>query len=308
MTEAKSNSHFLLSTLAFTGLALTAFAANSVLCRAALGAEAIDAVSFTTIRVLSGSVTLLFLALFQTPFRQLKTGGSWAGAFCLFLYASTFSFAYMTLDTGTGALILFGAVQLTIVAASLTRGETVDWLEWLGLLLSLAGFVYLVSPGLSVPTIKGLGLMGIAGMAWGFYTLIGRGSTKALLDTAMNFTRALPFILVLMLCSVTIGGVAVSKKGLLLAIASGALSSGIGYAIWYRALQGLSSLQSGVVQLSVPVIAAGGGIVFVGEQFSWRLSIASFLILGGIFAVFLGRQRLAKMNSREDPESEETDS
>lgn len=295
MTENKTGST--MSTLLFTAIALIAFAANSVLCRAALGAEVIDAVSFSTTRVLSGSLTLLVLVLVQTPISQLKTGGSWGGALCLFLYASTFSFAYMTLDTGTGALILFGAVQLTIVVSSLTNGEKVDLLEWIGLILSLSGFIYLVSPGISVPTIKGLGLMAIAGIAWGFYTLIGRSSKSALLDTAMNFTRALPFILILMLSSVAIGGVALSKKGILLAIASGALSSGIGYAIWYRALQGLSSLQSGVVQLSVPVIAAIGGIAFVGEKFSWRLSIASLLILGGILAVFVGRQRLAKMKN-----------
>lgn len=289
----------ILSTLLFTALALTAFAANSVLCRLALGDEVIDAVSFTSLRVLSGSLTLLILATLSAPIQSVKKAGTWSGAFCLFLYASSFSFAYMTLDTGTGALILFGSVQLTIVIASLKNGEKIDSLEWLGLILALSGFIYLVSPGLSIPTLKGLGLMTIAGIGWGFYTLIGRGSQKPLLDTAMNFTRALPFILVLSVSSIVIGGVALSKEGSLLAVASGALSSGIGYAIWYRALQGLSPLQSGVVQLSVPIIAAFGGIVFVGEQFSWTLSIASALILGGILAVFLGRQRLARR--KEEP-------
>jgi len=217
--------------------------------------------------------------------KNSTSSGSWSAAFMLFLYAGAFSFAYITLDTGTGALILFGAVQLTMIIAALVKGDRLGIIAWAGVVIAFAGFVYLVLPGVSTPSIVGLILMTIAGISWGFYTLMGKGSTNPLADTAFNFTRTIPFIIILTIFTISI--LELSVRGIILAVISGAIASGIGYTIWYTALRGLSSTQAAVVQLLVPVIAAIGGVIFISEAISLHLFIATFMILGGVALVLL---------------------
>ena len=278
----KSNISFS-RTLLFTGFALIAFAANSVLCRMALGEGTIDASSFTVVRLLSGIIMLLLILKLSNRDKKSTSYGSWPAAFMLFLYAGAFSFAYITLDTGTGALILFAAVQLTMIIAALTKGDRLGIFAWAGVVVAFAGFVYLVLPGVSAPSVIGFMLMTIAGIAWGFYTLMGKRSANPLADTALNFTRTLPFILMLVIF--TISYIQLSPKGIILAVMSGGLASGIGYTIWYTALGGLSTTQAAVVQLLVPVIAATGGVVFISEAITLRLFISAFMILGGVTLV-----------------------
>lgn len=293
-------------TLLLTALALIAFAANSVLCRLALSNDAdgvdIDAASFTLVRLSSGALVLLLLlslrsrrkaaaidsgSVTKSPLRQAKPG-SWLAALYLFGYAVAFSFAYNSLDTGTGALILFGAVQMTMIGVTLLGGHRLHRAEWLGLGVAFGGFVYLVLPGLNTPSLAGFVLMTLAGIAWGGYTLKGKGSVDPLADTAFNFSRTLPLAVLLLVVSLLQGQYSI--QGVLLAIGSGALASGLGYSIWYQALAGLSTTQAAVVQLLVPVIAAIGGILFVDEALSLRLVIAALLILGGIALTVLGRR------------------
>lgn len=276
-------------TILFTSLALVAFAANSVLCRLALGEQSIDAAGFTIVRLTSGAVVLGLILAFRRSDFAFKRHGSWRAAFMLFLYAASFSFAYLTLATGTGALILFGSVQLTMILISLYRGDRPGWLEWTGIVLAFGGFVWLVLPGVSTPSPLGFGLMTIAGIAWGAYTLLGRGSRRPLLDTAANFLRTVPLAAILVPIVLWHGHL--TGQGMILAVSSGALASGVGYAIWYRALAGLSSTLAAVVQLAVPVIAAAGGVVFVAETISLRLALSTLVILGGIALVIGGRSR-----------------
>lgn len=267
----------------FTSFALLAFAGNSVLCRLALGNNAIDAASFTSIRLLSG-ILALGLILLITQRRSSQTSkGSWKASAMLFIYALTFSYAYISLDTGVGALILFTAVQVTMIFIRVFSGGRLLAIEWLGVSLSFFGFVYLVYPELSSPSVIGFILMLVSGVAWGLYTLEGRKSKSPLNDTAYNFIRCLP--LVLLLTVITISNATLSSEGIWLAIAAGAITSGVGYAIWYVALGSLSAIQAAVVQLLVPVIATFGGIVFANEALSVRLVIASLVILGGISLV-----------------------
>ena len=287
-------------TAILTTLALIAFAANSVLCRLALGRAAIDAASFSTVRLVSGAIVLLLLTLLLNRRRatdRSDTGaadrpgapdaraaargrGDWASASMLFLYAVGFSFAYVSLSTGTGALILFGAVQTTMILAALRSGERPHALEWIGLILALAGLVYLVFPGLSAPSPTGSALMAIAGIAWGIYSLRGRGSVDPLGGTTGNFVRAVPMVIVVSL--VMLGRLHISFDGALLAILSGGIASGVGYVIWYAALRGMTATRAATVQLSVPVLAAGGGVMFISEEVSLRLVMAGVLILGGV--------------------------
>ena len=293
--------HSLLKTALLTSLALVAFAANSILCRLALGTEAIDAAGFTVIRLVTGAlVLLLILGIHAKRARGTSTAsasaaenkGSWFSAVMLFVYATTFSFAYVSMDTGAGALILFGAVQLTMIAMSLIRGHRLFWVEWVGVLLAFGGFVYLVLPGLGTPSLVGFILMSLSGVAWGFYTLKGQGSKDPLRDTTFNFVRTLPLAAVLLLAMMSQLGLSV--QGVVLAMLSGGIASGVGYTIWYSALRGLSSTQAAVLQLLVPVIAAVGGVIFMGEAITSRLMLSGMMILGGILLVVIGRYYLSQ--------------
>ena len=232
---------------------------------------------------------LFVIASLQRKKEQAVLRGSWLSAALLFLYAIAFSFAYLSLGAGTGALILFGSVQLTLIVLALRNGERPRAWEWTGLMLALGGLVYLVLPGLSAPAPLGSALMTLAGMAWGFYTLRGRGSKDPLGDTAGNFVYSVPMTLLVRL--VSFSNVHVSMKGIALAAASGALASGVGYVIWYAALRGLTTTRAAAVQLSVPVLAAWGGVLFLAEDVSMRLLLAGALILGGIALSVAGRGR-----------------
>jgi drug/metabolite transporter (DMT)-like permease len=274
------------ATIALTLLAMAAFAANSLLCRAALRDAHIDPASFGAIRVTSGA---LVLALAMRLRARPTAPSDWRAAAMLFVYVGAFSFAYLTLPAGTGALILFGAVQLTMFAVGLVRGERFAPRGWAGLALAVAGFVVLVLPGVAAPPAVGSTLMAVAGVAWGAYSLRGRGVPDPLAATASNFLWAMPLALVLGLAFVVRAHA--DLAGVLLAIASGALTSGLGYVIWYAALRGLSSLQAASVQLSVPVIAACAGTLWLDEAFTARLLVAVVAILGGIGLVLTDRAR-----------------
>ncbi len=203
----------------------------------------------------------------------------------LFLYATTFSFAYVSLDTGIGALILFGAVQITMIMISLIKGTRLHVSEWLGVILAFSGFIYLVMPGLTAPSLTGFLLMATAGIAWGIYTVKGQASQNPVSDTTYNFLRTLPLVLILVM--VTFPYARLSNEGILLAVLSGAITSGIGYAVWYMALRELSTSKAAVVQLCVPIIAAAGGILFAHETIPQRMLLASVMILGGILMVIM---------------------
>lgn len=299
---ATDSNHSIIRTSVLTLLALLAFAANSVLCRMALGEESIDAASFTAIRLLSGALILLLILKLATRSSSEPPKANWKSALMLFTYAICFSYAYITLDTGTGALILFGSVQVSMIMISLWSGNRLHLSEWIGVIVAFAGFVYLVSPGVSAPSPAGFILMAAAGIAWGIYTLRGRGSENPLADTSGNFVRCLPLVVVLVI--LTYSQADLSGRGIVLAILSGAVASGLGYTIWYHALTGLGATLAAVVQLTVPVIAALGGVVFVGESISLRLLLSSIMILGGILLVILGRYYL--MQKKADNTIEKT--
>jgi len=267
-------------TILLTTLAMIAFASNSLLNRFALGQDAIDPVSYTTIRLTSGAVMLFVIASLQRKKEQATLRGSWLSAAFLFLYAITFSFAYLSLTTGTGALILFGSVQVTMIVVALRSGERPHMMDWIGLFLALGGLFYLVFPGLTAPSPIGSALMAVAGISWGFYTIRGRGAQNPLAITAGNFVYAVPMVLVVLLISFR--NVSISSSGVIYAMLSGALASGVGYVIWYAALRGLTTTRAATVQLSVPVIAAWSGVVLLAENVSARLVVAGVLILGGI--------------------------
>ena len=275
-----------LRTVLLTSLTMVAFASNSLLCRLALQHAAIDAASFSSIRLVSGAVVLAVLVRIGAG-RAPPARVDWAAATMLFAYVAFFSFAYLTLSAGTGALILFGAVQLTMLAAGLHAGERFEPLGWAGFALALGGLVYLVSPGVTAPTPLGAALMTVAGVAWGVYSLRGRGLDNPLGATAGNFLRAAPMALALSV--VLVGHAHASPAGVLLALASGALTSGIGYVIWYAALKGLTAIRAAAVQLSVPPIAAFGAVLFLAEPLTPRLAMASAAILGGIGLVLASR-------------------
>ncbi len=270
-------------TLALTSLAMLAFASNSLLCRFALKHTGLDAASFTTIRLISGAVTLVFLTRVRRGPRV--GGGSWRSALALFGYAAGFSLAYASLPAATGALLLFTAVQTTMIGYGIASGERLRGAQWLGLALAVSGLVGLLLPGLSAPPVQGSLLMLGAGAAWGVYSLRGRGSGDPLGVTAGNFVRAVPIAAVL--SAVLWRHSSIDRAGVPYAIASGALASGIGYAIWYTALPQLRATHAATVQLSVPVIAALGGIVFLGEPMTLRLGLAAAAILGGVALVIL---------------------
>jgi len=277
----------LIRTAALTALSMVAFAANSLLCRLALHTpSAIDPASFASLRIASGAIVLaLILRLKSGP--AARTRPDWFAAVALFAYAALFSFAYQLLSAATGALVLFGAVQLTMLGAGLRAGERFVPLGWFGFALAVGGLVYLVSPGLTAPPAAGTVLMIGAGIAWGVYSLRGRGTNDPLAATAGNFLRATP--LALLASVLLIGQFHADMRGVALALASGAITSGMGYVIWYAALRGLSALRAATVQLSVPPIAALGGVVLLSESITLRLVVASIATLGGIALVLASR-------------------
>lgn len=269
--------------LILTSLAMLAFAGNSLLCRMALKHTAIDPASFTTIRLISGAVTLWLVVRVRGG--ASAGGGNWLSALALFAYAAGFSFAYVSLPAATGALLLFGAVQATMIGHGLWTGERLGRMQLAGLMLAFAGLVGLLLPGLSAPPLAGSVFMLGAGLAWGIYSLRGKAAGDPLRVTAGNFLRAAPIAAALGVFMMN--GTPLDRAGIGYAVLSGALASGIGYAIWYTALPALKATQASIVQLSVPVIAALGGILFLGEVLTLRLVLASAAILGGIALVIL---------------------
>ena len=275
-------------------LAVTGFAANSIFARLALGTAEIDAAGYTGVRLLAGAATLALLLARRRRLalgEAFRTPSRWVTAAALFGYAIAFSFAYELLDTGMGALILFTTVQTGMLGWAMLKGDRPGPLALSGIAVAFGAFVYLVSPGLVAPHPLGAALMIGAGLCWAVYSVLGRGSSEPLADTAYNFILTVP--VALLLVAVSLFQAAPSPAGLGWAIASGALASGIGYAIWYRALPLISRSTGAIVQLTVPVIAATGGIVFLGEVLTWRLGIASALILGGVAVAIIARKRPA---------------
>jgi drug/metabolite transporter (DMT)-like permease len=276
-------------TVTTTTLALIAFASNSILCRLALAPGAIDAATFTTIRLVSGAVTLLVISL-ATGRVKRRGSGNWFSGGMLFLYAICFSLAYVDLTVATGGLILFCAVQLTMMVTAIVTGERPQPLQWVGLLVALGGFLYLVSPGLEAPSVTGSMLMTASGIAWGLYTLRGRGNADPISATTDNFVRSVPFILVV--GGFMLRGAHVTAPGVVLALVSGSLTSGIGYVIWYAALKGLTATRAASVQLTVPIIVVLGGVVFMSEAVSLRLAVAAAAMLGGVGLVLGGKESI----------------
>jgi drug/metabolite transporter (DMT)-like permease len=272
-----------LETAVLTALALLAFASNSILTRLALGARVIDAASFTAVRLAAGALVLATLVRVRAgslgPLRRQR----WLGPAALFVYAAPFSFAYLRIGAAVGALVLFGTVQLTMIGWGVVKGERPTARTWAGLVLAAGGLAWLVAPAASRPVPLGVALMVTAGVAWGVYSLAGRGSPDLLIANARNFVWSVPMAAVLV--GVAIRTLSVSARGLTLAAISGAITSGLGYAIWYRALRGLTATQAAVVQLSVPVIAAFGAVAFLGEHVSGRLMLAGVAVLGGVALV-----------------------
>ena len=269
----------------YTALAMLAFAANSLLCRLALKETSIDAASFSTVRILSGALTLWLVMKWQASSPHMQ--GSWRGALALFIYIVAFSFAYLSLSAGTGALLLFGAVQITMIAAGFIAGERMSRLQSAGFVAALAGLVVLVLPGVEAPTLEGSVLMLASGIAWGMYSLFGRGVVDPVATTTGNFMRTMPLAIALSL--LTFPWLKLDTMGLLYAVLSGALASGLGYVLWYQVLQHMKSMTASTVQLSAPVIAALGGIVLLDEAVTPNLLIATLLILGGIGLVLRKR-------------------
>ncbi len=264
-----------------TAVTLVAFAANSLLCRMALGGHLIDPVSFTTIRLVSGALALIPISrLFGESKTEQKTKGSWGSGFALFAYAAAFSLAYVSLNTGMGALILFGSVQITMIAAALKSGENLAPAQWLGSAVAIGGLIYLVLPGISAPNPLGALLMCVSGIAWGVYSIRGKSASAPIAMTAGNFTRSAPMAIIA--SAIAFSAVQMEPFGILLALISGVITSGMGYVLWYKALRGLTTTQASVVQLLVPPLAAFGGAAFLSEQVSVRLIASSALILGGV--------------------------
>lgn len=267
---------------------LVAFAANSVFCRLALMDGAIDPASFTVVRLASGAVFLLLLLHLRKP--ALAMGGSWRGGLALFLYAFLFSAAYLQLGAGAGALLLFGAVQITMFGFAGYKGERITTRMLLGMLIAFAGLLVLLLPGAEAPPLTSALLMAASGVAWGVYSLLGKGSPRPLADTAGNFARSLPCLVLLVPVLWVGGGAHVTAPGLLYALGSGVLASGAGYAVWYGVVRQVSAQQAATMQLSVPVLAALGGVCLIGEPLSLRLLVACVVVLGGIALALVSRR------------------
>jgi drug/metabolite transporter (DMT)-like permease len=283
-TTSKKNTR----TAFLTVLALISFAANSVLCRLALEEPAIDPASYTAVRLITGAITLWLITAFRGNGSFGKSGGSWISAVMLFLYAATFSFAYISLSAGTGALTLFAAVQITMIAVGLYTGERPAILEWLGLFIAISGLIYLVSPGITAPSTLGSVLMAIAGSAWGIYSLRGRGASDPIGDTTANFLRTVPFAVGIVLA--WLPTLTMTPMGFLWAALSGSITSGVGYVLWYAALPHLTATRAATVQLAPAPLAALGGVVFLSEALSLRLVISTVVILGGV-AMAISRRK-----------------
>jgi drug/metabolite transporter (DMT)-like permease len=287
-------------TFLYTSLALVAFASNSLLCRLALGAGVIDAASFTTIRLVSGAAVLAGIAAVRGVRPQPDLNGppeggphrsrsSWRPAFVLFAYAIAFSFAYVTLPVATGALILFAAVQTTMLLAAIRAGERPRPLEWAGLVVAVGGLIYLVFPGLTAPSAGGSILMTVSGVAWGWYSLLGRRGVNPIGDTTANFLRSVPFTAAVSVAA--LGALHLTARGAVLAAVSGGITSGLGYVAWYAALPRLTAIRAAIVQLATPALTAAGGVLFLSEELSARLGISAALILGGIGVAVFSRLR-----------------
>lgn len=274
-------------TIAYTVMAMVAFAANSILCRMALREGVVDPATFSTVRFLSGAILLTIVATrTKRPFFPLS--GSWLAAVVLTVYALPFAFAYTQLSAGTGALIMFGCVQVTMLVAAVGEGERPHVVQWLGLVVALTGLVNLVFPGLTAPSPLGAALMATAGVCWGVYSLLGRASNPLLQNTG-NFVRAVPLIAAA--SAFTMPRMHIEPRGAVLSIASGAVATGLGYVVWYAAVRGLTAVRASVVQLAVPLIAAGGGVLLLSETVTLRLVSSTVLVLGGITMAILGGAR-----------------
>jgi drug/metabolite transporter (DMT)-like permease len=276
------------ATLAMTLLALLAFAANSLLCRAALRPGLVDPASFTSMRLAAGAVALMLISRARAR-RGGGVGGSWTSGAVLFTYAIAFSLAYLRLDAGTGALILFGSVQAAMIGWGIAKGSRPRVVEWLGTAVALCGLVVLTRPGFAAPDPRGALLMALAGAAWGAYSIVGRDAADPVASNAGNFVRAVPLALGVSLLACDTFQASVAGAGL--AVASGAITSGVGYAFWYSALRGLSATRAAVVQLAVPVLAAAGGVAFLDERIGLRFVAAAALVLGGIGLALTARAR-----------------
>lgn len=289
------NSQSRLRLVLLTALALIAFAGNSVLCRMALKDVLIDAGTFTAIRLLTGTVALLVFVTLRGNKGQIWREGSWWGGGFLAVYMVGFSWAYLRLETGAGALVLFGAVQVTMVGFAVAKRERLSLMQVLGLFIALGGLAWLLVPGTKAPSLGAGALMALAGVAWGAYTLRGRGALDPLGETAGNFMKASPLALIVVAWSW--GALSWTYQGVLLAVISGVVTSAAGYAIWYEALRGLSSTRAAALQLLVPVLAAVGGLLFGAEVLTMRFLLSSVLVLGGIIFVIVGKR--SKVDSLE---------
>ena len=266
-----------------TLLAMIAFAGNSLLCRAALKQTRIDAASFTFVRIFSGAAALWLIMKMRG--NAWKDAGNWSSALALFAYVAAFSFAYNSLAAGTGALLLFGAVQATMILWGFRRGERLHTIQIVGLVVAATGLVVLLLPGLSAPPLSGSILMLGAGGAWGIYSLRGKVEKNPVTSTAGNFLRAVPLAAIVSI--MLFPSARLDRAGIGYAVISGAIASGLGYVIWYTALSGLKAASAATVQLSVPVLAATGGILLLGEPITFRYLIASIAVLGGIALVII---------------------
>lgn len=273
-------------------LSLVAFAANSIFCRLALMGGDIDPDSFTAIRLISGAVFLLIMLRSNTA--QRPAGGSWWGGMCLFLYAYLFSIAYVELGAGAGALVLFGAVQVTMFLFSWAKGERVTARVLVGMLIAFGGLVTLMLPGASTPAMGGVALMLMSGVAWGTYSLIGKGSTNPVADTAGNFVRSVPFVACLILVTGFASPWHMNGAGVLYALGSGVLASGAGYAIWYGVVKRIPAHNAATLQLSVPVIAMLGGVCFLGEPVSIRFVVTTAVVLAGVALAIIPGRKLSR--------------